>query len=68
MLDLSDDERDALEGDQAALSALVARLADVPTPAGPTQRELGSASAFIPLSALSATLRSSAPVAGSTAT
>ena len=29
-LDLSDDERDALEGRQAALSALVATLADGP--------------------------------------
>jgi integrase len=37
---LTDDERAAVEDDVAALDRLVARLADVPTPAGPTPREL----------------------------
>lgn len=36
-LDLTDDERQALEGDRDALTALAKRLADTPTPAGPTQ-------------------------------
>ncbi len=37
---LSDDERAAVDDGQAALDALLNRLADVPTPAGPTPREL----------------------------
>lgn len=51
-LDLTDDEREALEGDREAVTALVQRLADIPTPAGPTPKELGTASAFIPLTQL----------------
>jgi hypothetical protein len=38
---LTDEERAAVEDDVAALNRLVERLADVPTPAGPTPRELG---------------------------
>ncbi len=38
---LSDDERAAVEDGQLALDGLLARLADVPTPAGPTPRQLG---------------------------
>jgi uncharacterized protein with GYD domain len=37
---LSDDERAAVEDGQLALDRLLARLADVPTPAGPTPRQL----------------------------
>ncbi|MFE2128919.1 hypothetical protein [Streptomyces amritsarensis] len=38
---LTDDERAAVDDGQAALDRLLERLADVPTPAGPTPRELG---------------------------
>lgn len=38
---LTDDERDAVDDGQAALDKLLDRLADVPTPAGPTPRQLG---------------------------
>lgn len=48
-VDLTDDEREALEGDRDAITALTQRLADIPTPAGPTPRELGTTSTFIPL-------------------
>ncbi|MEY9932447.1 integrase [Catenulispora sp. GP43] len=37
---LTDDEREAVDDGQAALSRLLDRLADVPTPAGPTPRQL----------------------------
>jgi hypothetical protein len=56
-LDLTDDERAALEGDREALAALANRLADVATPSGPTPNELGNGTAFIPLTALRASLR-----------
>ncbi|MFB4273413.1 tyrosine-type recombinase/integrase [Nonomuraea sp. GTA35] len=51
-LDLTDDEREALEGDRDAVTALAERLAAIPTPAGPTPRQLGAHTAFIPLTAL----------------
>jgi hypothetical protein len=38
---LTDDERDAVDDGQAALDQLLDRLADVPTPAGPTPRQIG---------------------------
>jgi hypothetical protein len=38
---LTEDERAAVDDCQAALEALLARLTDIPTPAGPTPRELG---------------------------
>ncbi|MFG2979593.1 tyrosine-type recombinase/integrase [Streptomyces sp. NPDC048331] len=38
---LTDDERAAVDDGQAALDQLLARLTDVPTPAGPTPRQLG---------------------------
>ncbi|GIH19010.1 hypothetical protein [Rugosimonospora africana] len=60
-LDLTDDERDALEGDREALTALANRLADVATPSGPTPNELGNGTAFIPVTALRASLREGAP-------
>jgi len=42
---LTEQERAAAEGDKAAVEGLLQRLADVPTPAGPTPRGLG----FTPL-------------------
>ena len=38
---LTDDERAAVEDGQAALNALLARLTDIPTPAGTTPRQIG---------------------------
>jgi integrase len=38
---LTDDERAAVDDGQAALDKLLEHLADVPTPAGPTPRQLG---------------------------
>lgn len=38
---LTDDERAAVDDGQAALDGLLGRLTDVPTPAGPTPREIG---------------------------
>jgi hypothetical protein len=38
---LTDDERAAVDDGQAALNGLLGRLTDVPTPAGPTPREIG---------------------------
>ncbi|MGV9976546.1 tyrosine-type recombinase/integrase [Micromonospora wenchangensis] len=58
-IDLTDDERAALEGDREALEALAQRLADTPTPAGPTPRDLGTADAFIPLTSLLDSLNNS---------
>jgi hypothetical protein len=40
---LTDDERAAMSDDSSALDRLIERLADVPTPAGPTPRQLGLA-------------------------
>jgi hypothetical protein len=39
---LTDDERAAVDDGHTALTALLDRLADIPTPAGPTPRELGA--------------------------
>jgi hypothetical protein len=38
---LTDDERAAVDDGQAALDKLLAQLADIPTPAGPTPRQVG---------------------------
>jgi hypothetical protein len=38
---LTDDERAAVDDGQAALDQLMDRLTDVPTPAGPTPRQIG---------------------------
>ena len=47
---LTDDERAALEGDRDTLTQLAQRLADTPTPAGPTPEALGTTGhAFIAL-------------------
>lgn len=40
LIPLTDEERAAVDADVQALGRLVDRLADVPTPAGPTPREL----------------------------
>lgn len=61
-LDLTDDERDALEGDREAVTALAERLADIPTPAGPTPRDLGTTGAFVPLTQLMSTVPAQKPV------
>jgi hypothetical protein len=39
---LTDDERAAVDDGQTALDQLLQRLADVPTPAGPTPRQIGT--------------------------
>jgi integrase len=52
---LTDDERAAVEDGQAALDQLLARLADVPTPAGPSPRDLGIPATATRLPILSAT-------------
>jgi integrase len=49
---LTDDERAAVEDGTAAVERLVERLADVPTPAGPTPRRLDQSAHFIPLATL----------------
>jgi hypothetical protein len=41
---LTDDERAAVDDDQAAIDRLLAKLADTPTPAGPTPRQLAAPS------------------------
>lgn len=48
---LTDDERAAVDDGQAAVDQLLERLADVPTPAGPTPRQLGApaATASLPI-------------------
>ena len=51
-VDLTDEERAVLEGDCVVLTSLVDRLADVPTPAGPTPRQLGTVASFVPLTNL----------------
>jgi hypothetical protein len=40
---LTEDERAAVEDGVSAFDDLLAKLADVPTPAGPTPRQLGGA-------------------------
>jgi hypothetical protein len=49
---LTDDERAAVEDGSAPVERLLDRLADTPTPAGRTPRELAQSPAFIPLSSL----------------
>jgi hypothetical protein len=50
-LELTDDERQAVEGDRDAVAALAKRLVDVPTPAGATPNELGAEPILISLTA-----------------
>lgn len=42
---LSDDERAAVDDGQTALDKLLGQLADIPTPAGPTPRQIGAPTA-----------------------
>lgn len=48
---LTDDERAAVDGGQAAMDKLLERLADVPTPAGPTPRQISvpATAALLPI-------------------
>ncbi len=46
---LTDDERAAVDDGQAALDKLLGQLADTPTPAGPTPRQLGRHDTDLPL-------------------
>lgn len=48
-LELTDDEREVLQGDREVLLQLADRLANVPTPAGPTPTQLGTDRAYIAL-------------------
>jgi len=57
-LDLTHEERQALEDDRAALATPAERLADTPTPAGPTPKQLGAA--FVPLTTLTDSLGTAA--------
>ncbi len=50
--DLTNEERAVLEGDCEVLISLGERRVDVPTPAGPTPREMGTAGTFMPLTNL----------------
>ncbi|CAG1007782.1 hypothetical protein ANRL4_03796 [Anaerolineae bacterium] len=47
---LLDDELEALDSDVSAIDRLCQKLADVPTPAGPTPNQLHGTSAFVALS------------------
>ena len=49
---LTDDERAAVEDGSAAVERLLERLADTPTPAGRTAREIEQSPRFIPLTPL----------------
>jgi hypothetical protein len=40
-IQLTDDERAAVDDGQAASDQLLKRLTDIPTPAGPTPRQIG---------------------------
>ncbi|MDQ6671453.1 MAG: tyrosine-type recombinase/integrase [Chloroflexota bacterium] len=56
---LTDDERAAVEDGTAAVEHLLERLEDVPTPAGPTPRQLAERTTnFIPLSQLDPSMQS----------
>lgn len=48
---LSDEERAAVEDGQGALDQLLERLTDVPTPSGPTARQIGvpAATTLLPI-------------------
>jgi hypothetical protein len=57
---LTDDERAAVDDGQAALDKLLNQLADVPTPAGPTPRQIGVPAAATLLPVISVTPHPSA--------
>jgi hypothetical protein len=56
---LTEDERAAVEDGSAAVERLLARLADTPTPAGRTPREMAQSPNFVPLSSLQASVPTS---------
>ena len=56
---LTDDERAAVEDGTTAVERLIERLADVPTPAGPTPRQLTQSTNFIPIAHLRVPTRKS---------
>ncbi len=58
---LTDDERAAVEDVTAAVKQLPERLTDVPTPAGPTPRQLAQSANFIPLATLGGARQSESP-------
>ena len=58
---LTDDERSAVEDGTTAVERLIERLTDVPTPAGPTPRQLAQSANFVPLASLTMRNRSEAP-------
>ncbi len=58
---LTDDERAAVEDGTAAVERLLERLTDLPTPAGPTPRQLAESMSFIPLATLGSTTRGTSP-------
>jgi hypothetical protein len=49
---LTDEEIDAVDDGLEALERLCAQLTDVPTPAGPTPRDLASGASFVPLASV----------------
>ena len=53
---LTDDEQPAVEDGAAAVERLLDRLRDIPTPAGPTPRDLAAPASFIPLPQLTTVL------------
>ncbi|MFE2522134.1 hypothetical protein [Streptomyces mirabilis] len=64
-LDLTDDEREALEGDREAVTAkrsppLPNASRTPPPPVGPTPRDLGTTSTFVPLTQLMSTVSAKA--------
>ena len=56
---LTDDERAAVQDGTAAVERLLDRLTDVPTPAGPTPRQLAQTGNFVPLTSLTVALPAS---------
>jgi hypothetical protein len=59
---LTDDERAAVEEGTVAVEHLIERLTDVPTPAGPTPRQLIQAGNFVPLADLTLSSYPQAPL------
>jgi hypothetical protein len=58
---LTDEERAAVEEGTEAVERLLQRLTDVPTPAGPTPRQLAESANFIPLASLTSSTGSIPP-------
>jgi hypothetical protein len=58
---LTDDERAAVDDGQTALDKLPERLADSPTPTGPTPRQIGAPATLLPVIDLTTRTRSCRP-------